>query len=662
MPQFKQFADAVNNKFLELSANGVLLRTNISKEQLWDTYQAAYTPEANPIFRERRVHDCNTCKSFINRIGSVVGVTDGQIDTIWNVSGLSPVYQTVADAMHKAVSAAGISTVFLTDETTAGKEFNIEANEAGDIKWDHFYADINQAFVSQSPATDRSEIEGTVTVFKRGLEEFSISTLETGIDLCDSIYRGEEFKPMVVKFLAAKIAYEQALQNGLFIWTEYKNYPAKLRNTAIGTLIIDINEGVELEEAVAKYEKVVAPTNYKRTTAVVTEGMKKQAIATIDELGLRDSLPRRHATLTDVSVNNVLFANADAQAVMKDPIDALLDLSVTKTVEAPKTASEITIEQFLTNVLPNSRNVEILLENRHTPNFVSLVAPVNPTAPNMLKWNNNFSWSYAGEVTDAMKERVKAAGGSTTGDIRFSIQWNEDGRDSDNDLDAHCESSTINSGRDHIYFGRRTDSFGGTLDVDIQSPGIKVAVENITWPTLSRMPNGTYKFYVHDYRGPNRSGFRAQIEILGEIFEYNFSQSVRGYVNVAEVTIKDGKATINHLLPCSTSSKKSWELDTKTYQKVSTIMLSPNFWDGQTIGNKHYFFMLDGCSNPDAVRSFYNEFLSEELRPHRKVFEALSSSMKCIPAKEQLSGLGFSSTIHNELFVRVDNRPYKILF
>lgn len=79
-------------------------------------------------------------------------------------------------------------------------------------------------------------------------------------------------------------------------------------------------------------------------------------------------------------------------------------------------------------------------------------------------------------------------------------------------------------------------------------------------------------------------------------------------------------------------------------------------------GNKHYFFMLDGCSNPDAVRGFYNEFLSEELRPHRKVFEALSSSMKCIPAKEQLSGLGFSSTIRNELFVKIDNRPYKITF
>ena len=185
MSEFKQFADSVNKKFLELSTNGVLLKTNISKEQLWDTYQTAYPQEANPIFRERRVHDCNTCKSFINRIGSVVGITNGQIDTIWNITGLSQVYQAVANSMHKAVSTAGISTVFLTDEKTTGKEYNIEANEAGDIRWDHFYADINQTFVTQSPASDRSEIEGIVTVFKRGLEEFSISTLESVIDLCD---------------------------------------------------------------------------------------------------------------------------------------------------------------------------------------------------------------------------------------------------------------------------------------------------------------------------------------------------------------------------------------------------------------------------------------------------------------------------------------------
>lgn len=63
----------------------------------------------------------------------------------------------------------------------------------------------------------------------------------------------------------------------------------------------------------------------------------------------------------------------------------------------------------------------------------------------------------------------------------------------------------------------------------------------------------------------NRGGFRAQIEILGEIFEYNFDKPVRKNISIANIFIKDGKATIKHELPCSTSSKKAWELDTKSY-------------------------------------------------------------------------------------------------
>lgn len=656
MSTFKQFADAVNAKFLQMSATGVLLKTNVSKEQLWETYQSSYSAEYNPIFRERRVHECNTCYSFIKRLGAVVTVMDNKLDSIWNIEGLPAPYDVVAKNMHNLVINAGISSPFLTDEALVGKEYNIEANEAGDIRWDHFYADINQSFISQTVDATIGEISSTVGVFKRSLDEFSVETLESVIDLCDSVYRGEEFKPTVVKFLQAKQAYEQS-DKSIFIWTQYKNYPAKIRNSAIGTLIIDIQEGVELDEAVRKYETVVAPSNYKRTTAIVTEAMKKQAVEKINELGLRDSLARRHATLADISVNNVIFANADAQTAMKDSLDELLDSVSSKTTEKPKAAIEVTIDQFINTVIPKSRNIELLVENRLIPNFVSLVAPINPEAPNMLKWNNNFSWSYNGEVTDAMKERVKAAGGSITGDVRCSIQWNESGGDSQNDLDLHCQSPLT-----HIYYNYKLGSCKGELDVDIRRPGTNIAVENITWKNIKSMPDGEYVFWVNNFAGRNTGGFRAQIEILGELFEYSYDKSVNSNVNIAKITITNGKAAIKHTLPCSTSQRNEWDLNTKQYHKVSTIMLSPNYWEGQSIGNKHYFFMLEGCQNPDAVRGFYNEFLSNELTPYRKFFEILSSKMKCTPTKDQLSGVGFSSTLRNEVFVKVDGKPYKITF
>lgn len=460
---FKSFADAINKRFLKLAETGALFKVNVDKSQLWNTYQSSFPAGTNEIFRERRTHECNTCYSFIKKLGAVVAYTDGQIQTIWDVQGLESPYKEVAAAMHALVQPHSISSIFRIDEKLAGREFNIEENEAGEIRWEHFYADINQAFISQTVAATVGEVDSTVSVFKRALDEFSIETLESAIDLCDSIYKGPEFQPTVNKFLTAKKEYEQS-DKTVFCWLNYDKFPAKIRNTAIGTLLIDLQAGEELETVVAKYEKVVSPANYKRTTAVVTPKMRDAAIKEIDELGMRDSLPRRHATLNDIPVNDVLFANVDAQAHMQGSLEDILS-TTSQSAVASKTTTEVSIEDFLSTILPHSSEVEVLVENKHVPNFMSLVVPVNPEAPNMLKWDNNVSWSYNGEVTDSMKERVKAAGGKVDGDLNFRLQWNEDGNDGHNDLDAHCQSPTT-----HIYYDKTTGQCGGHLDVDIITP------------------------------------------------------------------------------------------------------------------------------------------------------------------------------------------------
>lgn len=657
MSNFKQFADAVNKKFLQMSKEDELFTVNISKETLWGTYQSSFPQGTNEIFRERRTHECNTCYSFIKRLGPVVSIKDNQLDTIWNVPNLPAPYNVVASALHNLVVSENVTGVFRTNETLAGKEYNIEANEAGDIRWDHFYADISNAFVTDEVASTVGDVASTVSVFKRALEEFTESDLETVLDLCGSIYKGEEFAPTVRNFQKAIKAYTESTNKNLFIWKNYNKYPARIRNSAIGTLIVDISQSTDLETAVKSYEAKVAPENYKRTSAVVTPRMRKEAIKKIDELGIRDSLPRRHATLEDISVNNVLFANHSAQAVMKDELEDLIPVASTKKPTTKET--KISIDKFLSDILPHSQSIEVYVENKHLSNMVSLVAPVNPEAPSILKWNNNYSWSYKGEVTDSMKERVKEAGGKVDGLLRCSIQWNEDKKDRNNDLDLHCSAPSGN----HIYYG----SMQNILDVDIQRPASRIAVENMIWTNTTRLKPGQYKFYVHNFFGDNRKGFRTQIEFGGQIFEYDYPRSVTRDVPIATVTVSNvtavgAKFEIEHHLPETNSSKTEWSVETMEYQPVSTIMLSPNYWDDQQIGNKHYFFMLEDCKNPDDVRGFYNEFLSENLRDHRKVFETLSANMKCESSDQQLSGLGFSSTQRNELHVKVDKVPYLIKF
>ena len=94
-------------------------------------------------------------------------------------------------------------------------------------------------------------------------------------------------------------------------------------------------------------------------------------------------------------------------------------------------------------------------------------------------------------------------------------------------------------------------------------------------------------------------------------------------------------------------------------------MYSPNHWDGEKTGNRHYMFMLENCVNPEETRGIYNEFLKNELAEHRKVFEILGNKMKCEHTENQLSGVGFSSTARNELICKVTGsftRTLKIKF
>ena len=656
--EFKQFADKVHTKYNELSKSDTLYKVNSPKEDLWSIYLGSYTGKDAEIFRERPHHDCQTCKSFINRLGSVVAVTENGYDSIWNVEGLEGSYKVVAENMHNFVCSHNISGLFYINESLAGKEYNIEETQSGNIKWEHFYANISSKFIKQDIATINSEIESTVSVFNRALNEFSINTLETVEDLCVSIYRGEEFLLTVSKFKDAKIKYELLDEKGKkdFIWTEFRKYPSKIRNSAIGSLIVDIEEGKDIESAVKSFETKVAPQNYKRTSEIITPNMVKEAQKLIDELGIEKSLYRRFATIEDISVNDVIYVDRNSKSKMKD---SSVQSILMQAVSPPKTKSnnitEIKIDDFLNLIKSNVEKIEILPENKHLNNLCSIIAPKYSDAPNILKWNNNYSWAYKGGFTDSIKENVKNAGGKVDGLLRFSIQWN-DLNDNENDLDAHCTSPLS-----HIYYGSKDGRCGGQLDVDIINPNRKLAVENIIWQNLP--PKGKYEFKVVNFSDRGGSNFKAQIEFAGQIFDYEVNGKIKKDYPVATVTHDgNGNFTIVHHLESSQSSKIVDGVISQDYNTVSSIMLSPNHWGENNIGNKHYMFLIEGARNDEKIRGLYNEFLSNDLMKHRKTFDVLGSKLLCEEVDVQLTGLGFSSTIRNDVVVRVTSSDSKRLF
>ncbi len=667
---FKKFKLAVQRQF-NMMKGQTLYRANVTKDQLWETYISSFPEGTNPIYKERTEHDCQCCKHFIRSIGDLITIKDGKLVSIWRVN-LTDEYQVVADALANLVENSKIENIFLNVEKNVGTDSNFDMTAGKITSWDHFYLQLPSDVVAQGAtiAERLGDYRTTKEVLFRGLSEITDDAVDTVLELIgqNSLYRGQEHKFDVTEFKKLKTEFKRAADKDIFCWSKVKTTPgsvARIRGTVIGTLLCDLSSGTDIDDAVRAYEVKNAPANYKRPTAIVTKAMIEQAKKTVSELGLTDSLTRRYAVLEDISINNILFADRSAKTRINDVFDEL-SAATPKTVKNLDKVEEVTIEQFIKNILPQATSLEVMFENKHTPNLVSLVAPAEPSAKTMFKWDNGFSWSYNGDMADSIKERVKQAGGKVDGDLRCSLSWfNYD------DLDLHMVEPGPKS--ETIYFGsRRSSATGGNLDVDMNAGSGKTrnAVENICYPDRNRMKEGVYILKVNNYskRESIDVGFTVEVEFDNTVHTFNYTKAVpNGHtIQVAQIRWdrKEGFSIVKSI-PSTAVSKNVWGLPTQSFHKVNVLMLSPNYWDDKGVGNKHYFFMLDKCINDGTARGFFNEFLSSELDKHRKVLEVVGSKMKTDKSDDQLSGLGFSSTQRNTLVCRVTgafSRIVKIVF
>lgn len=663
--EFREFKKLVDISFQQMTiGQSQLFRVSVSKEDLWTAYLYGF-PES-----ERQSHNCNCCRQFIKNYGNVVAIQNNKVITFWDIECSNEIYQNVANKLAELVKSAKVSSLFVQKFPKLGTDFNVvEGANKEIIRWNHLYTVLPNHLLykgSESEEAIAGKFRTTALVFLRSLTELSKDSIETALDLIaqGSLYRGEEFKAALERFQIIQnqflaITSENEKRNFAFSHAEDAGALARLRNMAIGTLLEDLTLGVDLDTAVTKFERVMAPTNYKRPKPLITKGMIEQAQKKVEELGLADSLPRRHARVNDITINNVLFANRDAAKAM-GVFDVLKeDISVN-----PKKYSkveEVGIEDFVKNILPKAASIELLMENRHCGNLMTLTAPVNPEAKRLFNWNTNFAWVYNGNVTDSIKDKVEFYGGKTSGVLRMSLAWL-----GLTDLDLHV----IEPNGTEVYYSNK-QGHGGRLDLDMNGldKSSETPVENVIYTDKSRMQEGVYRMFVNVYsiREQAPDSFEAEIECEGELFEFSHKfQDIRIGMNVEVARFEYSKQNGIKILSSlngsgSTIGKEEWGIKTNTFQKVSLMMYSPNHWEGNNVGNKHYFFILEGCKNPNTIRGFFNEFLKPELLEHKRVFEALGDKMKIEYSDDQLSGLGFSSTVRNSIICKVKGSFERII-
>ena len=680
---FKAFKQRLQANFNELVKDQThLFQVSIDKDILWNLYLDSFPAGTNDIFRERRSHDCSCCRNFIKTIGTAVVVKDEKIHTIWEFDAQDSAYQVVIDALDAYIKTATITDIFFSRTAKVGVDFNFEKTDSDILEWQHFYVEVPDRFVNtteKSMGDLYNEYGSATKAFRRSLQDISEDSILTVLELIssNSLYKGAEWKTQLEAFLVFKRQFDRLVSQGMdthnYVWTRSiaaGPVISRIKGKSIGTLLKDISSAMDLEKAVKRYETIVAGPNYKRPKEIYTQRMLDAGKKELEEKGYLDFLHRRMAHIDDITVNNVLFANRDSVSRMNS-YDVFGDMAKGLPVNPKKFKGieEITYDKFVADVLPLASTLEALVETRHAKQMVTLIAPKIKEAKSMLAWDNSFSWAYTGNMTDSvMKERVKNAGGNVTGDLRFSIQWNDES-ENNNDLDAHC----IENNRYRIYFSNknRLSPNGGVLDVDIVRPfehGVDaVAVENITYADRNTMTNGRYDLVVHSYanRG-GRDGFRAEVEFDGTIYTYDCRDAMPTdrSIQVATVTLCDGIFAIEHKLPCneSVNSKELWNINTMQFVPVSVVMYSPNFWDEQTgRGHKHLFFMLKDCINPESPNGFYNEFIRHDIDVNKRLLAALGTKMKVESIDEQLSGVGFSTTKRGDILVKVTGQSERIL-
>lgn len=677
MSNFPIFAKQVATTFQKMIMSPQVFVADVDGDALYEHYLKSFPPGTDPIFKKFSEHTCSCCKQFIRRAGNVISIDDkGKIHTVWDNSDKAPhPYNVVGPALRERVLAGKIADLFRVSkkETSFGAAStkSLDPLSKKVLTWEHFYTGpIPKSLQVDSPGQVRGDYQTTVQVFSRGLTELTPDAVETVLSLIEAnnLYRGEEHQGTIKEFQKAQktfLALDPSARDR-FVWKNAYSHASRFRNTVIGTLVQDLSSGMDVEDAVKAFEIKVAPQNYKRTTSIITPIMVKKAMETIESLGLEPALERRFATIRDLSVNDVLWVDGGVRPIMKGGIGGILiqhaESAITKNIEADEEkAVPVELDTFVKTVLPEATSVEVLLKGEHLGNLMSLTAPVHPEPKQLFRWNNDFAWSYGGNVTDSIRERVKKAGGKVEGALlRVSLSWfNYD------DLDLHIyEPSSLPGLRNvlnHIFYGNKHGSTGGVLDVDMNAGGgrTREAVENIVW--TKKIPDGAYKVTVHNFwkRETSDPGFVVEIESGGKLTHFSHHKGVRDKHEVHVATLHMKNNAIQNVemgdpaITASNISQTKWGLTTEKYVKVNAVTLSPNYWGENAVGNKHTFFVIDGAKNDEPTRGIYNEFLHPRLEPHRKVFEVIGDKTRCQPADDQLSGLGFSSTKRDSILVKV---------
>lgn len=387
------------HSFEEYTMNSEEPLFTTDSEYLYDIFLANIPEEA------RQHYTCRACRDFVNRYGGLVAIgEDGETNPVmWSTSSSTAIFfRKAVHEVYKRVKYAKVTGVFLTEEKRLGiPKTGVWTHMAVHIPKERIHRD--KIFTAGQKMAEKKE---DFKMLINAIVKYKKDTVETAVNLLrsNSLYRSEKILGIAEWFLEVVKDFED--NHGKFganlAWKRVATAPAgfcHISSSMIGTLLDDIEDGMDFETVKRRFDEKMNPAKYQRPKAAPTAQNVARAEEIVAKLGIANSLKRRYARLDELQKvweprvdipkeTKGMFGNVFGKVKTKDTINK----------REPVTADGgvMTWDKFQRTVMPNAKKIELNIPY-HRSSYAALVTAVDPEAPPIVKWDteenrNPFSW------------------------------------------------------------------------------------------------------------------------------------------------------------------------------------------------------------------------------------------------------------------------------
>jgi hypothetical protein len=218
----------------------------------------------------RQFHNCNCCRRFIERYGSLVVIDQAGNTTsaVWNEDDAPHEYKASIAKLKAVVESSAVTGVFLSSDKTWG--------EPKTGLWTHLC--LQSQSVHRNPVLNASQ---TMTELAQGylrvqnaLATYSEALVQKAVTIlrAETLYRSEKVLGPVEWLwdLQASLKRRRGRSRSNIVWKAVAKAPAgfsHVRSGMAGTLLDDLAVGFKLEEVKRRFDVKMNPSKYQRPQA-----------------------------------------------------------------------------------------------------------------------------------------------------------------------------------------------------------------------------------------------------------------------------------------------------------------------------------------------------------------------------------------------------------